>query len=61
MTKLLYMDDIDGNYIKEFDAVVVKNNKEYVCLDQTVFYPLGGGQPSDVGFLKWEDKTSEVK
>jgi len=61
MTKILYMESIEGNYIKEFDAKVTKNDKEYVCLDQTVFYPLGGGQPSDVGFLKWEDKTSEVK
>jgi misacylated tRNA(Ala) deacylase len=52
---------IEGNYIKEFDAVVVKNNKEYVCLDETVFYPLGGGQPSDVGFLKWENNVAEVK
>ena len=61
MTKLLYMDSIKDNYIKEFDAIVTKNKKDYVCLDQTVFYPLGGGQPSDVGFLQWNDKKSEVK
>ena len=45
MTKLLHMDNIEGNYIKEFDATVIKNKKDYVCLDQTAFYPLGGGQP----------------
>ena len=61
MTKLLYMGSIEGNYIKEFDATVTKNKKDYVCLDQTAFYPLGGGQPSDVGFLEWDDKKSEVK
>lgn len=61
MTKLLYMDSIKDNYIIEFDAIVTKNKKDYVCLDQTVFYPLGGGQPSDVGFLQWNDKKSEVK
>jgi len=55
------MKDIDGNYIREFDAVVLKNKDEYVCLDKTAFYPLGGGQPSDLGVLKWENKTSEVK
>jgi len=61
MTRILYMESIEGNYIKEFDATVIKNNKEYICLDETAFYPLGGGQPSDVGVLKWENKTSEVK
>jgi len=61
MTKLLHMDSIEGNYIKEFDATVIKNKKDYVCLDQTAFYPLGGGQPSDVGFLQWDDKKSEVE
>jgi len=60
MTKLLYMDNIEGNYIKEFDATVTKNKKDYVCLDKTTFYPFGGGQPSDIGFLKWDDNKSEI-
>lgn len=61
MTKILYMDNIEANYIKEFDATVIKNKKDYVCLDQTAFYPLGGGQPSDIGILIWESKESIVK
>ncbi len=61
MTKILFMGNIEGNYIKEFDAVVTKNKKDYVCLDQTAFYPLGGGQPSDTGVLKWDGKESIVK
>ena len=60
MTQILYMKNIDGNYIKEFDAIITKNKKDYVCLDKTAFYPLGGGQPSDNGYLKWDDKKSEV-
>ena len=48
------------NYIKDFDATVTKNKKDYVSLDQTAFYPLGGGQPSDTGFLEWDDKKSEI-
>ena len=60
MTEILYMENIEGNYIKEFDATVVKNKKDYVCLDQTAFYPMGGGQPSDTGFLEWDDNKSEV-
>lgn len=61
MTDILYMKNIDGNYIKEFDAIVIKNKDNYVCLDETAFYPLGGGQPSDTGILKWDDKQSKVK
>jgi len=61
MTKILYMENIEGNYIKEFDAVVTKAKKDYVCLDQTAFYPLGGGQPSDTGYLEWNGKKIRVK
>ena len=61
MTELLYMDNIQSNYIKEFDAIVTKNKKDYVCLYETAFYPLGGGQPSDIGFLEWNDKKTQVK
>jgi len=60
MTHLLYMDSIEGNYIKEFDAIVTKNKKDYVCLDRSVFYPVGGGQSSDIGVLQWDDNKSEV-
>lgn len=61
MTKILYMDNIVGNYIKKFDAIVTKNKKDYICLNQTAFYPIGGGQPSDTGVLKWDNKESVVK
>ncbi len=61
MTQLLYMNNIDGNYIKEFDAVVTKNKDDYICLDQSAFYPIGGGQPSDTGTLKWKGTESIVK
>jgi misacylated tRNA(Ala) deacylase len=55
------MQNIEGNYKKEFDAIVTKNKKDYICLDKTAFYPLGGGQPSDTGFIKWDNKKSTVK
>lgn len=55
------MEDIKGNYIREFDAIVTKNKKDYICLDKTAFYPLGGGQPSDIGLLQWENKKSRVQ
>jgi len=61
MTNILYMKDVDSNYIKEFDAVVTKNKKDYILLDKTAFYPLGGGQPSDTGKIFWDQKESKVK
>jgi misacylated tRNA(Ala) deacylase len=60
MTEVLYMKDIEGNYIKEFDAKVVKKKDNYVVLDRSAFYPLGGGQPSDTGVLKWSGGESRV-
>lgn len=60
MIKILYMDNIDGNYIKDFSANVIKNKDDYIILDKTAFYPIGGGQPSDTGFIEWDDKKSEV-
>ena len=61
MTKILYMGNIEGNYIKEFNATVTKSKKDYIILDQTAFYPLGGGQPSDTGYLQWDSKKVIVK
>ncbi len=60
MTHLLYMDNIENNYIKEFDAEVIKNKKDYICLDKSAFYPIGGGQPSDIGVLKWDNIESDI-
>lgn len=47
-TKLIYL---ENSYLKEFDARVLSNNGEYLVLDKTAFYPLGGGQPTDTGTL----------
>ncbi len=35
----------------EFDAMVIDSFDGWVVLDQTLFYPEGGGQPSDTGML----------
>ena len=48
-------------YKKEFDAEVVKVvDGKYVVLDRTCFYPEGGGQPADGGFLVFGDVEVEV-
>lgn len=48
MTDLLYYDDA---YTQEFDATITAVNGDRVALDRTAFYPGGGGQPNDEGWL----------
>ena len=50
MTELLCHHD---SYMKEFDARVVEVNpaERAVALDRTAFFPGGGGQPADRGWL----------
>lgn len=58
MTKALYLED---SYLKECDATVVKVTQgKYVVLDQTIFYPKGGGQPHDVGKMIRGDDVFNV-
>jgi misacylated tRNA(Ala) deacylase len=58
MTKALYLED---SYLEESDATVasVKEGK-YIVLDQTIFYPKGGGQPCDTGKIVKEDMNYNV-
>ena len=50
MTEQLFQTD---SYLKEFEAKVTAVNAEEnaVALDRTAFYPGGGGQPNDFGWL----------
>jgi misacylated tRNA(Ala) deacylase len=48
MTELLHMHDC---YLREFDARIETMGQNFAVLDQTTFYPLGGGQPSDQGMV----------
>ncbi len=57
MTELLYMDD---SYLREFQARVVGVDGDRVLLDRTAFYPVGGGLPSDTGYLLRGEDRYEV-
>jgi misacylated tRNA(Ala) deacylase len=48
-------------YTHEFDATVVDRDRGWCVLSQTAFYPGGGGQPPDPGWLTWEDETLVVR
>ena len=54
MTEELFREDA---YLRECDASVVAVDDAAVILDQTVFYPMGGGQPGDRGTMSWNGKT----
>jgi misacylated tRNA(Ala) deacylase len=57
MTKDLFRDDA---YLRECAATVKASSAEGVILDQTVFYPTGGGQPGDTGKLIWEGGETTI-
>jgi len=59
MTELLAHQDA---YLKEFDAIVTKINPDEnaIALDQTAFYPTGGGQPTDFGEITIDGRTLPV-
>jgi misacylated tRNA(Ala) deacylase len=48
MTELLYLTD---STLREFEARVTDVLDDGVVLDRTAFYPGGGGQPCDLGWL----------
>ena len=53
-TRPLFREDA---YLTHCDATIVATGEDGVRLDQTVFYPLGGGQAGDTGALVLADGT----
>ena len=58
MTELLYQ--LDSN-LREFEALVTEVVDDGVVLDRTAFYPGGGGQPYDTGWLDVEGQRWGVR
>ena len=57
-TTMLYMED---NYTKKFEAKILKTGEDYIVLDKTAFYPLGGGQESDTGIMRYQGSIYKIK
>lgn len=59
MSDALYLKD---SYLKEFTSIVRaafdQDGTHLIVLDQTAFYPTGGGQPHDTGTIVAEDGTA---
>lgn len=60
MTERLYHDD---SYLKSFSAQISKLDLENhgLILDQTAFYPGGGGQPNDRGFVVSHSASTPIQ
>ena len=54
---MLYLKD---SYKKEFKAKVIESNGNKIVLNETYFYPIGGGQPSDKGTITYNNKEFKV-
>ena len=52
MTLKLFRED---GYLKSCEAVVTQVDGGGFATDQTVFYPMGGGQPGDTGLANGSD------
>jgi misacylated tRNA(Ala) deacylase len=45
--------ELSDQTLREWDATVIASSPEGIVLDQSAFYPGGGGQPPDHGVLLW--------
>ncbi len=50
----------DNTKIKEFTAIVLYSGDKKIIVNQTAFYPEGGGQPCDLGYFIYNGKKVNV-
>jgi misacylated tRNA(Ala) deacylase len=57
LSKELFRED---SYLRTCSATVTLADGNTVCVDQTIFYPLGGGQPGDTGSMVWDKGSARI-
>ena len=50
----------NDSYLKTCSTTVTRTGENTLYVDQTVFYPLGGGQPGDTGTLSWNEGSAKI-
>ncbi|TXT61411.1 MAG: putative Alanyl-tRNA editing protein AlaX-M [Promethearchaeota archaeon] len=58
MSKKLYW---ESPYATSFEGKIIEKREDGIVLDQTLFYPQGGGQECDIGFFEVEEKEIEIQ
>ena len=56
-TRELFRED---SYVRNCTATVTRVGDGRFFVDQTVFYPLGGGQPGDIGAATWDGGSARI-
>jgi len=56
-TKLDFYGDMEK---RSFTSEVIFSEKNQIALENTLFYPEGGGQLGDKGIIEWNNQSSEV-
>ncbi|MBN1159847.1 MAG: alanyl-tRNA editing protein [Candidatus Diapherotrites archaeon] len=58
MIECVYLQD---SYLKELNTKVTESGENYIITEKTIFYPEGGGQPTDLGTISFDGKEVPIR